>query len=80
MCELHTLQEIKINWDEAAPVQEPGEKEKTSMGDMFTNDLLANDSKLWCHQFRVFRNGKELERKRVTQVFLGSLWGRAGQL
>ena len=46
MCEMETLQEIKINWDEAAPVQEPGEKEKTSMGDMFTNDLLANDSKL----------------------------------
>lgn len=38
--------EIKINWDEAPPLQEPGEKEKTSMGDMFTNDLLANDSKL----------------------------------
>ena len=29
---------------------------------------------------RVFRNGKELGRKRVTQLFLGSLWGRAGQL
>lgn len=29
---------------------------------------------------RVFRNGKELERKRVTQLFPGSLQGTRGQL
>ena len=77
MCELHTLQEIKINWDEAPPLQEPGEKEKTSMGDMFTNDLLSNDSKLWCHQFTSLETERNLSENVSRKCFWDRYKGRA---
>ena len=38
------LQEIKVNWEDNPPVKEPGDKEQ--MGDLFTNTILQNDSKL----------------------------------
>lgn len=39
------LQEVKINWEDAPPVQpDPGNKEE--MGDLFTDRLLEDESKL----------------------------------